>query len=127
MEKLVLIVENGSQPGQEIRDWAFRNPIVPVFMGNGIEALLWLGKGNLPDLILAEAEMGLMPATQFVQYLKASGFFQDIPVLAFGNPSRHEIIAGMMQAGAADYLLRPFGVEELRKAIQRIFPTLEAA
>lgn len=127
MEKLVLIVENGSQPGQEIRDWAFRNPIVPVFMGNGIEALLWLGKGNLPDLILAEAEMGLMPATQFVQYLKASGFFQDIPVLAFGNPSRHEIIAGMMQAGAADYLIRPFGVEELRKAIQRIFPTLEAA
>lgn len=127
MEKLVLIVENGAHPGQEIRDWAFRNPIVPVFMGNGIEALLWLGKGNLPDLILAEAEMGLMPPVQFVQYLKASGFFQDIPVLAYGNPDKHEIIAGMMQAGAADYLLRPFGVEELKKSIQRIFPALEAA
>jgi CheY-like chemotaxis protein len=119
MEKQILIVENGSKPGSQIRDWAFRNPVIPVFMGNGIEALLWLGKGNIPDLIFAEVEMGLMPGVQFVQYLKSSGFFHEIPIIAFGNADKHEGIASMMQAGANQYLVRPFIQTEIESVVQK--------
>lgn len=127
MEKQILIVENGSKPGTEIRDWAFRNPVIPVFAGNGIEALLWLGKGNIPDLIFAEAEMGLMPGVQFVQYLKASGFFNEIPILAYGNPDKHEALAGMMQAGASGYLIRPIKAEEIQSFVDKLFSSHQVA
>jgi len=121
MEKQILIVENGAKPGSDIRDWAFRNPVVPVFMGNGIEALLWLGKGNIPDIIFAEVEMGLTPGVQFIQYLKASGFFNEIPIIAFGNPDKHEGLAAMMQAGADDYLVRPILSEDIGNCVNKIF------
>jgi DNA-binding NarL/FixJ family response regulator len=62
-----------------------------------------------------------MPGIQFVQYLKSSGFFQDIPIVAFGNPERHEAIAGMLHAGARIHLLRPFGVQEIAQLVSKIF------
>jgi CheY-like chemotaxis protein len=121
MEKQILLVENGSKPSLEIREWASKLDIQLVLMGNGIEALLWLGKGNIPDLIFAEEEMGLMPGHQFVQYLKSSGFFNEIPIIAYGNPNRHEQLAAMIQAGAVHYMLRPFSVQELdKKALELI-------
>jgi len=113
MKKQILLIENSSKPNLEIREWASKLDIQLVLMGNGIEALLWLGKGNIPDLIFAEEEMGLMPGHQFIQYLKASGFFNEIPIIAFGSADRHGQIASMMQAGAIGYLFRPFSLEEL--------------
>jgi len=120
MQKQILLIENGSKPNLEIREWASNLDFQLVLMGNGIEALLWLGKGNIPDLIFAEEEMGLMPGHQFVQYLKASGFFNEIPIIAFGSPQRHEQIASMMQSGALDYLIRPFLQSELDKKFNRL-------
>jgi CheY-like chemotaxis protein len=122
MEKQILIVENGAKPASDIRDWVFRNPVIPVFVGNGIEALLWLGKGNIPDLIFAEVEMGLMPGIQFVQYLKASGFFNEIPIIAFGNPNKHEGLAAMMQAGANDYLVHSVTEKEIAACVDKYLP-----
>jgi len=120
MQKQILLIENGSKPNLEIREWASNLDFQLVLMGNGIEALLWLGKGNIPDLIFAEEEMGIMPGHQFVQYLKASGFFNEIPIIAFGSPQRHEQIASMMQSGALDYLIRPFLQAELDKKFNRL-------
>lgn len=116
---VVAIVENGSIPGPEFRQWSETNDTNLVFLGSGIEALLWLGKGNIPDLILAEADMGFMPGEQFIQNLKRNGFFRDIPVVAFGNPSSHPRLAEMMQAGADDVLIRPFGCEEITDMMGR--------
>jgi two-component system chemotaxis response regulator CheY len=120
MQKQILLIENGSKPNLEIREWASNLDFQLVLVGNGIEALLWLGKGNIPDLIFAEEEMGLMPGHQFVQYLKASGFFNEIPIIAFGSPDRHEQIASMMQSGAIDYLIRPFLQIDLDKKLNRL-------
>jgi CheY-like chemotaxis protein len=120
MQKQILLIENGSKPNLEIREWASNLDFQLILMGNGIEALLWLGKGNIPDLIFAEEEMGLMPGHQFVQYLKSSGFFNEIPIIAFGSPDRHEQIASMMQSGAIDYLIRPFLQTDLDKKLNRL-------
>jgi len=115
MQKQILLIENCSRPNLEIREWASKLDIQLVLVGNGIEALIWLGKGNIPDLIFAEEEMGLMPGHQFIQYLKASGFFNEIPIVAFGSPERHVQLASMMQAGAKDYLIRPILSSDLEK------------
>ena len=120
MQKQILLIENGSKPNLEIREWASNLDFQLVLMENGIEALLWLGKGNIPDLIFAEEQMGLMRGHQFVQYLKASGFFNEIPIVAFGAPQRHGQLASMMQSGALDYLIGPFLQSELNKKFNRL-------
>jgi CheY-like chemotaxis protein len=126
MESLILVVEssNGSDP--QIRDWVFRNPVVPTFAGNGVEALLWLGKGNIPDVIFADVDMGFISGIQFVHYLKSSGFFCDIPIVVIGNPEKHEAIASMIQAGAHSYLVRPFGPGEISDNLEKALTVNEA-
>jgi len=120
MEKQILLIEKSSRPNLEIREWASKFDFQLVLMGNGIEALLWLGKGNIPDFIFAEEEMGLMPGHQFIQYLKASGFFNDIPIIAIGNPDRHEQLASMMQSGALDYFIKPISSELLTQKLNKL-------
>ena len=127
MEKQILLIEKSSRPNLEIREWASKFDFQLVLMGNGIEALLWLGKGNIPDFIFAEEEMGLMPGHQFIQYLKASGFFNDIPIIAIGNPDRHEQLASMMQSGALDYIIRPISSELLAQKLNRLLVTNQVA
>lgn len=106
-EFLILIVEKEENSSGLIRDWVFRNPVSSVFVASGVDALLWLGRGNLPDLILADAGMKSMDGPEFIRTLKSSGFFQEIPVLAYGNPEEHPMLAGMRQAGAMGHIFLP--------------------
>lgn len=115
----ILIIENRAHPNPVLHRWVKSLSVQKTVKCNGIEALMWLGRGNLPGLILAEAEMELMPGTHFIEYIKASGFFYDIPVVAFGEPTSREIIAAMMQAGASDYILKPFSLDQLENRLGR--------
>lgn len=120
METQVLIVENRAKPNNPFHLFAKLKSWHKVVKSNGIEALMWLGKGNIPSLILADADMGVIQGRQFVGYLKANGFFHDIPVVAIGEPHQREDLAAMMQAGADDYLVKPISVELLDARISRL-------
>jgi CheY-like chemotaxis protein len=112
---MILIIEREENSSSEIRHWALQHTSAPVFVANAVEALLWLGKGNLPRLILAEAAMQPIAGPEFVRTLKSSGFFQDIPVVVFGNPEQHPLMAEMRQAGASDHVFLPVNVDFLQK------------
>jgi len=117
-EKVVLIIEKEANSAPEIRNWAFGNPVVPVLVTSAVEALIWLGKGNLPTLILADAEMKQMDGPDFVRTLQSSGFFHDIPVIVFGTPDQHLMMAEMRQAGAVDHVFLPAEADALQKRIE---------
>lgn len=120
---LVLIIEKDENSASEIRSWASLNPVVPVYVSTAVDALLWLGKGNLPDLIIAEAGMEPLNGPDFVRTLKASGFFQDIPLLVFGYPEQHPLMAEMRQAGAVDHIFLPVKEEDLSRRISLYIST----
>jgi CheY-like chemotaxis protein len=123
-EYSVLIIEKEVNSAQTLRDWVFRNPVVPVFVSSGIEALLWLGKGNIPDLILADAEMQEpVSGSEFIRTLKASGFFHEIPIVVFGNPDRHPEMAMMRQAGAAEHIFLSVEPQVLYKRLETLIFT----
>jgi CheY-like chemotaxis protein len=120
-EKMVLIIEKEENSSPDIRDWAFQNPVIPVFVSSAVEALLWLGKGNIPHLILVDADMKAMPGSEFVRTIKSSGFFHDIPLIVFGYPEQHPLMAEMRQAGAADHLFMPLEHEDLEARFAHYF------
>ena len=122
-DKLILIVENEANPALSVRDWAYGSSITPVFVSSGLEALLWLGKGNLPDAILADAGMEQLNGVDFVKTLAQSGFFHEIPVLVFGPPQFHPVLAGMRQAGAKDHVFLPVDGEELSIRLSGLLKT----
>lgn len=120
-KKVVLIIERDGMEDASLREWALASSIIPVFVSNGVEALLWLGKGNIPDLILADAGMVPMPGPDFIRTIRSSGFFQEIPVIAFGLPEFHPSLAAMRQSGAVDHVFLPLEAQAMSQRLERFF------
>ncbi|MBV9986927.1 MAG: response regulator [Chitinophagaceae bacterium] len=93
---------------------------------NGIDAIDKLKRmEKLPDLIFLDLNMPLMNGMQFLQELKRSAIWKDIPVIMYSTSSYKKDIDTALKAGAMDYIVKPFSFgelcESLRDAVNRNF------
>ncbi|MBN1204580.1 MAG: PAS domain-containing protein [Myxococcaceae bacterium] len=71
-----------------------------------------------PDVIVSDVMMPEMDGTELVSLLKGGAQYRDIPVLLLtAKASREELVVGL-EAGADDYLGKPFGPEELKARVR---------
>ncbi|MGE0019537.1 MAG: response regulator transcription factor [Draconibacterium sp.] len=87
---------------------------------DGLQALTWLHAGNIPDLIITDLQMPNMDGIEFIQRVKESGFFRDIPVVVLSSKDSSADRIKCLKMGAEDYLVKPFNPEELLIRIERI-------
>ena len=78
-----------------------------------IKALEWLNEGNLPDLIISDIRMPHMRGNEFLYYLKGN----ELLMLSSEESTTERI--HLLEAGAADYILKPFNPLELRARIKK--------
>lgn len=104
-----------------ILDFVFGKKYNVIQKSNGKEALDWMQQGNMPDVIIADLNMPEMNGMEFIEHIRSSGFFREIPLIML---SGNEITADKikcLKAGADDYLIKPFNPEELEARIDNIF------
>ena len=90
-----------------------------VTASNGIEALE-KARIHMPDLILLDLMMPEMDGFEVIENLKQAPEMRDIPVVMLtARAQAHERIEGL-SAGADDYIVKPFELEELRLRIESI-------
>ena len=96
---------------------------------NGDRALRRLRKGPLPDLILLDVVMPDMNGFEVCRRLKADKGTRHIPVIFLtARDSSGDIVSGF-NAGAVDYVTKPFRPEELRARVDthmRLTKTISA-
>lgn len=80
---------------------------------DGLDALNWLNTGNIPDLIIADINMPRMDGFAFVENLRASGYFKEIPVIMLSASESSTEKVRFLRLGANDYMVKPFNPEEL--------------
>jgi DNA-binding response OmpR family regulator len=91
-----------------------------VSLENGREALEWMYSGNIPDLVVADLNMPEINGFEYIQKIRESGFFYDVPLIVLsGEESSTERIK-CLKLGANDYLIKPFNPEELRLRIDNL-------
>ncbi len=91
-----------------------------VALENGREALEWMYSGNIPDLVVADLNMPEIDGFEYIQKIRESGFFYDVPLIVLsGEESSTERIK-CLKLGANDYLIKPFNPEELRLRIDNL-------
>ncbi len=94
---------------------------------DGIEGLVWLGNGNIPDLILLDLMMPRLNGIEFLINLKCSGFYKNIPVLVLSGDESSEIIQKCKDLGIIEYIVKPFNPIKLHEKIARLLnPQVEA-
>lgn len=91
----------------------------PLYFEDPIKALEWLNEGNLPDLIISDIRMPHMRGNEFLYYLKGNELLKHIPVVMLSSEESTTERIHLLEAGAADYILKPFNPLELRARIKK--------
>lgn len=87
---------------------------------NGMDALAYMQKGDLPDIIISDLNTPEMGGLELIEQLKASGFFSGIPVLVLSGEESTETRIKCLDAGADDYVVKPFNPRELEARMKAI-------
>ncbi len=77
-----------------------------------------LAKEQLPDLILLDVMMPKMKGRELCELLKAHPQTRDIPVMLLTALGLPDHIKAGLDAGAEDYLVKPFDPEDLKDRIK---------
>lgn len=81
---------------------------VVVAKKNGMEAILWLSEGNLPDVIISDIMMPQLNGFEFIKILRQNGTYAAIPVLVLSGHMAEDVEEESLRMGANSYLSKPF-------------------
>jgi DNA-binding response OmpR family regulator len=91
---------------------------------NGMDALTALQDGNLPDLIISDLNIPEISGTELIAQVKASDFFKAIPIMILSGEESSELRIKCLNAGADDFVVKPFNPRELDARINVILRRL---
>jgi len=74
----------------------------------------------MPDLILMDVRMPKMTGYEACRAMKADPALRDIPVVFLSAKGQDSEIQTGMEAGAEEYLLKPFAPDQLKERIKEI-------
>jgi len=84
-----------------------------VQAGHGREGLDVLDGGWIPDLVCVDWNMPVMDGLSFVKAARAEGF-AELPIIMITTEGSMEYVTRAIEAGANEYLMKPFTKESLR-------------
>jgi CheY-like chemotaxis protein len=92
---------------------------------NGAEAVE-LAQKERPDLILMDVRMPKMTGYDACRRMKTMPELRDIPVVFLSAKGQESEIQAGLEAGAEEYILKPFAPDELVKQVQTVLDRVAA-
>lgn len=120
MDGLTILMIDDESAIQKIVKQYFKGKHEVVAHSNGREAMIWLYQGNLPDIIIADINMPILNGQDFIAEIKSSGMFASIPLVMLSGVDKSETRIWCLEAGADDFMIKPFNPRELEARINSI-------
>ncbi|MBD2199698.1 MULTISPECIES: response regulator [Calothrix] len=87
---------------------------------DGEQAVNYLKKSPLPQLILTDIKMPRMNGIELLAWIKQQPEFSQLPVIMFSSSGEIEDINQATALGASSYIVRPGSFAELVEVMQQI-------
>jgi len=93
---------------------------------DGFDALAWMSKGNIPDIILLDMDLPRINGSTFLTNIKSSGFFRNIPIILVTGESDWENVLEpwldkiKIDKVAEHYVKKPFDPNEVKSKVLSI-------
>ena len=105
----ILVVDDDPQTLRYVRDALSEAGYAPLVTGDAGE-LCGLLRTERPALVLLDL---MLPGTDGIELMNSIPELSDLPVIFISGYGRDETIARALEAGAADYIVKPFSPTEL--------------
>lgn len=119
-QKKILVIEDHDSI-RELLDQFLSKRFDVTCKADGFEALAWLSYGNIPDLIILDMSMPRISGIDFLNNIRTSGLFRDIPVLVVSADEDSSVIKKCYDLGINGYVSKPFNPLELNETINKVF------
>ena len=113
-ETRILVVDDDPQTLRYVRDALAAAGYAPLVTGDPQE-LAGLVKTHKPRLVLLDL---VLPGTDGIELMERVPELADLPVIFISAYGRDETIARALDAGAADYIVKPFSPTELSARVR---------
>lgn len=87
---------------------------------NGIEAMAWLEKGNLPDIILTDLRMPQLDGQELIALIRNSSIYRNVPIIVLSSMEDSSLKITCIEQGADDFIVKPFNPLEVKAKIKAI-------
>jgi DNA-binding response OmpR family regulator len=115
----ILIVED-DQFMQAILQKFLNTTYEIIMKTDGMEALAFMQSGNLPDLIISDLNTPKLDGLALIEQIKLSDFFNSVPIIILSGEDSSEKRVACLDAGADDFIVKPFNPAELKSRINVI-------
>lgn len=88
--------------------------------GNGVEALQCTAQ-KAPDLMVVDINMPEMNGLELIRAVRSDPITANVPIVVITTEGSDEDIRRGMQAGATEYLVKPFQPQKLHAIVDRMF------
>ena len=112
----VLVVDDDPATLRYVRDALAAAGYAPLVTGDPAEAAQ-LVKTKRPQLVLLDL---MLPGTDGIELMEKVPGMADLPVIFISGYGRDETVARALEAGAADYIVKPFSTAELTARVRAV-------
>lgn len=123
--KLILVGEDDLDDQELFREIfsSVVNGLEFQFVDNGARVIEYLANCSaerLPSLILLDYNMPEMSGADILRLLKSNTRYREIPTVIWSTSGSHVYRKKCLEGGAADYIIKPSNVNELKEVATRI-------
>jgi DNA-binding response OmpR family regulator len=119
----VLVVEDDAFIQSILNEILSENFDVTIFT-DGMDGMNYLQSGNIPDIILSDLNVPGLDGFSFLEQVRNSGFFKNIPFIILSGKDDIENRIKCLEAGADDFINKPFNPRELDARLKNILRRL---
>lgn len=122
MLKKVLVVDDSALIHQMYKMVLMRYRCEIIAALNGQDGLDKLEKNPDVSMMLVDINMPLMNGLEFIQKVKATGKYDQIPIIIVSTEGKEEDTQRGLAIGAKGYVKKPFQPSDLHGLIAKLFP-----
>lgn len=102
--------------------FGFKNVMKATDGNQAWEMIVAEAQANEPfELIVSDINMPKCNGLKLLKMIRANGTFKDVPVLMVSTESETDVIMSAIEAGANNYILKPFTKEIMKEKLIAIF------
>jgi DNA-binding response OmpR family regulator len=120
--RTALVVEDDADIGKLLQWVLEREGFAVTLIADGGEAVRRVGAGNPTRLVLLDVMLPHASGHEILRVIRAHGDWKAVPVVMLTAKSQEADVVKALDAGASDYMVKPFQPAELRARVRRLVP-----